>query len=431
MTFRPSDDVLDELINWQKSSQSSNQYNIWNQNEWNSISTNSFVNQQNLQSSENNWINIPESIFSSEEIKAPDLSELLKNSEDTNTDTDRNTNINTNADTSTNSTEEKGWHNSLNFQSNTKDLNKQTENPTDKTVKTIDKPQDTTTKQTEITQKNTKEWINNTKSIQTNYTNPNKFPDEERIKIISSMEWWINSNLDLLIDNDRYRIIKVYKIIHRIIFRWWILICSSILWIALWLILQVSANNSTNLKIINESSIENKWLWIDDTPDKKLLNFADKGIDIVTLIPYWSLSNSSTSFNSKSNLIKYKWIILPQLISINLNSENFISWEIYDAKNLSRNDIEKLIQELITNNSNYRNTTNLTNISESRWIWNSFEWNLVDWFNLKCINNKKVSDIVCDKFLNAFYLNGKYYDLSKYSSELSTLFREIKKQWKV
>jgi len=430
MTFRPSDDVLDELINWQKSSQSSNQYNIWNQNEWNSISTNSFVNQQNLQSSENNWINIPESIFSSEEIKAPDLSELLKNSEDTNTDTDRNTNINTNADTSTNSTEEKEWHNSLNFQSNTKDLNKQTENPTDKTVKTIDKPQDTTTKQTEITPKNTKEWINNTKSIQTNYTNPNKFPDEERIKIISSMEWWINSNLDLLIDNDRYRIIKVYKIIHRIIFRWWILICSSILWIALWLILQVSANNSTNLKIINESSIENKWLWIDDTPDKKLLNFADKGIDIVTLIPYWSLSNSSTSFNSKSNLIKYKWIILPQLISINLNSENFISWEIYDAKNLSRNDIEKLIQELITNNSNYRNTTNLTNISESRWIWNSFEWNLVDWFNLKCINNKKVSDIVCDKFLNAFYLNGKYYDLSKYSSELSTLFREIKKQWK-
>ena len=184
MTFRPSDDVLDELINWQKSSQSSNQYNIWNQNEWNSISTNSFVNQQNLQSSENNWINIPESIFSSEEIKAPDLSELLKNSEDTNTDTDRNTNINTNADTSTNSTEEKEWHNSLNFQSNTKDLNKQTENPTDKTVKTIDKPQDTTTKQTEITQKNTKEWINNTKSIQTNYTNPNKFPDEERIKII-------------------------------------------------------------------------------------------------------------------------------------------------------------------------------------------------------------------------------------------------------
>jgi hypothetical protein len=38
----------------------------------------------------------------------------------------------------------------------------------------------------------------------------------------------------------------------------------------------------------------------------------------------------------------------------------------------------------------------------------------VDGFNLSCLNNDKVSDFVCDKFLETFYDYGKYYDLTQY-----------------
>jgi len=80
MTFRPSDDVLEDMENGQQvSSTSTDQYNIWGQ-DWES---HLFHSEDDLESQvvgnepENNTkIDIP--VW--EEVKAPDLSELLKNS---------------------------------------------------------------------------------------------------------------------------------------------------------------------------------------------------------------------------------------------------------------------------------------------------------------------------------------------------------------
>jgi hypothetical protein len=46
------------------------------------------------------------------------------------------------------------------------------------------------------------------------------------------------------------------------------------------------------------------------------------------------------------------------------------------------------------------------------------------------LDNKKASDFVCDKFLDNFFKYGKYYDLSKYATELSKLTKDIRKYGK-
>ena len=124
------------------------------------------------------------------------------------------------------------------------------------------------------------------------------------------------------------------------------------------------------------------------------------------MVPYGSSLADWVSFQSKSNLISYKWIILPQLASIDYNSWNFVSLEDFNDKKLTRQDIQDLIDSLIIDDSIYKKTTNLPNIANNRRVGKTFQWLLVDWFNLWCINNDKLSNFVCDKFLDIMiYLN--------------------------
>jgi hypothetical protein len=50
------------------------------------------------------------------------------------------------------------------------------------------------------------------------------------------------------------------------------------------------------------------------------------------------------------------------------NSEDFISLEDFDAQNVNRDDIKNLINSLIIKSSNYKKTSNLPNVSDTRWI---------------------------------------------------------------
>jgi hypothetical protein len=46
------------------------------------------------------------------------------------------------------------------------------------------------------------------------------------------------------------------------------------------------------------------------------------------------------------------------------------------------------------------------------------------------VDSYKVSDLLCDKFLEAFYKYGKYYEISnnQYSSEILSLSRKLKEE---
>lgn len=410
MTFRPSDDVLDEISMNQQSPLE--QDNIWDQDTWKQI----FSNPDNL---DNDWtvenVGINQVIVDipSEEVKAPDLSELLKDD---------------------------GWNH---FEKEDDNF----ENPLQEWQSneiSSDWPENNSVDNTENNSENSdfdqqvesevgNQQIQNVESAtlsQDDYVDSEKMSDAERSEIVSWIQGSINSNLDFLVDQNWIDVVKKYKILNRLFFKWWIFIVVSIIWILSWILLQVKAHH-TETQVVNDSSIQNKDKWIEETSDKILSPLMESGVQVDVLIPYGSTSIKWTSFNSKSNLILYKWVILPQLSSMNYNSNDFVSLEDSDMKDLTRDDVKNLINNLITKDSIYRQTTNLPNVADSRWVGNRFEWwSLRDGFNLSCINNYKASDFVCDKFLGNFYKYGKYYDLAQYSSEILALVKDLRKDGK-
>ena len=424
MTFRPSDDVLDEIAAWQTPSFSWEQYNISNPDDWQHI----FNSQENQWSPQNFWdwnannfvINVP-----TEEVKAPDLSELLKNSWNNENNAENNMDnlwekqtleentqktdtVWSEPNTSTpNVTDEQAWTNSIQWMSQNPNVQNQSETTETQSINTSNADEIDTKQQS--------------------YEDSDKLSDEERVKIVSSLEWSINSNLDYLVDNNRLTIIKKYKIINRLFFRWGIFVFAVIASILCWVLLQVKASNTNNIQMIKESSIENKSKWIEETSDKKLSALVESGVDINIIVPYGSASLDWETFQSKSNLIKYKGIILPQLVSLN-KSQDLISLEDFNAKKITREDIKSMIAVLITDDPIYRKTTNLPNTEDFRWEGNVFQGTLIDGFSLWCLDSDKVSDFVCDRFLEVFNTYGKYFDLSQYAWDVLKLIKNMKKQ---
>ncbi len=410
MTFRPSDDVLDEMESGQSSSTYLDQSSNWNQDEWQHIFGN--LNQW----TDENDSNPPMVDIVSEEVKAPDLSELLKESwnddvENGNQSDKLEDNFTWVENVEDNKKLEKEQSVSVN-QSWNNENSLQNQQVEDK----IDNNQDS--------------WESGLKSGESDFVDAWKMSDPERSSIVSSIPGSINSNLDLLVDNNWLSIIENYIKFNRLFFRRGIFVLVVIIGIFSWMLLQVKANRSEDIKMLNDSSIENKNKWVENTSDKILSPLVDSGVNLEVVVPYGSASFNWKSINSKSNLVTYKWIVLPQLSSIDYNSDNFISLEDFSNQNLTRQDIKDFIDYLIIDDSIYKNTRNLPNVSDNRWIGNIFQWSLEDGFNLWCLHNDKVSDFVCDKFLETFYDYGKYYDLTQYWTEILNLVTNLRRQWK-
>lgn len=433
MTFRPSDDVLDELTNGQQPSQSVDQYNVSNQEDWQHM----FINPEDSDINwvvENNETNPIMIDVPTEEVKAPDLSELLKASwEGENSE---------NVVTGINEWNDNSWYQQVENVENIVVENSEVEESTNVVNATdnasaLDENKNEWLQVQNVENKEVQMQNDESQSAEISlkhqaeedeYITPGKLPDVERWAIVSWLEGSINSNLDFLVDNNRLSIVKNYKILNRLFFRWGIFILSVLIWIGSWIVLQVKAGSAENIQMINDSLIENKNRWVENTSDKLLLPLVESGVEIDVKVPYWSASIDWTSFQTKSNLVSYKWIILPQLSSMDYNLDNLISLEDFDAQKVTRGDIKDLINSLIVKSSNYRKTSNLPNVSDTRWIWNVFQGDLLDGFSLWCINSDKPSDFVCDKFLDSFNEYGKYYDLVQYSTEVLDLVKILKNQ---
>jgi len=414
MTFRPSDDVLDEVSTSQPIVPT-NENDSFSQTEWwhmfqqpNDLDNQpAFLNQETSSA-------VPDIKW--EEVKAPDLSELLKEKWEV---------IDNDIE---NMTQEKEDELNSSMSPNQSDLTQQNSSVSEEKKQNI------------IAAESNIDWEKNqieNKISENEVQNENislstidgKLSDEERSQIISWMEWSINSNLDLLVDKNWELIVMKYKKIHRLFFRWGVFFVATLLGIIGWTIFQVKAGSSYNVEMINDEMINNKSAWRETTSYQVFQELSEDWVEIDTLVPYGSALWNNKSFQTKSNLISYKWVILPQLAFINVN-EKFISLPDFNSQELTRDDIKSLINVLIINNNIYRKTTNLPNVEDLRWNGVVFEWNMIDGFNLKCLDNKKTSDFVCDKFLDNFFKYGKYYDLSKYATELSKLTKDIRKYGK-
>lgn len=420
MTFRPSDDVLDETSKDQQVSLDQN--NFSDQGDWQHI----FSNPEDSDSTwaiQNEWINPVLINFPVEEVKAPDLSELLKNWWENNTD-DKNL-LN----------EEENKTQNIELSQEPVNLNSESsivsdEQNLDKTVVNAGIVSSDGNAENNVNNQDVNHGVQISQQDELDYVDSDKLPDTERHAIISSIEWSISSNLDFLVDNGWFNVVKKYKKVNRLFFRWFVFTLITIIGILSWVFLQVKASTMGNLQMIDDSFIENKSKWIEETPDKIFSPFVDKWVGVDVSIPYGSVSTDWTIVNSKSNLLLYKWVVLPQLSSIDYDSDDFVLLENFNSKKLVRADIENLVETLITKNSIYKKTTNLPNVSSSRWIWNKFSSTLEDGFNLSCLSSQKVSDFVCDKFLERFYDYGKYYDLNEYDSELPRIFENLRNEGK-
>jgi hypothetical protein len=56
------------------------------------------------------------------------------------------------------------------------------------------------------------------------------------------------------------------------------------------MLLQVKANRSEDIKMLNDSSIENKNKWVENTSDKILSPLVDSGVNLEVVVPYGSAS---------------------------------------------------------------------------------------------------------------------------------------------
>ena len=318
MTFRPSDDVLDDVSASQD--KSLNYTDFWNQDNWQHI----FDDSENLENGylvENgkNPVVIDSPV---EEIKAPDLSELLKS--------------NWNIDIENKNIIDENWNTTVSVESEqeTVELNNisSVEKVSQETIKTVEDA-------------NIENKVQEVQSIQQNdldYVDSDKVSDSERHEIVSSIAWSVSSNLDFLVDNDWFNIVKKYKTVNRLFFRWTVFTLITVIGILFWAYIQVKAGTVDNLQMISDSSIENKNKWNEETPDILLSSYIDREISVS--IPYGSVSIDWTIISSKSNMILYKWVVLPQLSSLDYDSDNFVSLENFNLKNVTRVDIEELVK---------------------------------------------------------------------------------------
>lgn len=435
MTFRPSDDVLEELS---ADAQLSNTlenigYGEWVSSQWERLFFNANDEDQswnNLQDGSYDVINELIGNEPVEEIKSPDLSELLKSS-DTGNNNEVVENLVEQNVVEQNEQAEQDFSidlseiQSINPQDSDSSENNQ-DNSQDNNQENILQNTEVPVNQVEVQdsqgQKSPLETADEVVVID------GKMGDNERINLVSEIEWSVHSSLDLLVDGQWANVVKNYKMIHHIIFRWWIFIFTVILWVFVWVFVQVKANQFGNINIIKDSSINN----IDNFSSNLVV--ADSSWwnigDIRVAVPYGFSKMDWNKLLTKSNLLSYKWIILPQLASIDINSDKLISLEDFENKEISRADLEDLMKTLIKNNSLNRVMKNLPNISDYKWQWQTLEWWLIEGFSLWCMSTKKVSDTVCDKFLDIFYKYGKYYNLSDYDADLLQLVKEIKRQHK-
>lgn len=407
MTFRPSDDVIDNLEQWNPSTAIwSNLDSITNIDVSNDLGQSNWARIFSNPDSENNWSVVENNVVQDaklEEVKAPDLSELLGEDE-------------------ANSISDWGkvWGETNDNEDYTVDLSELWNNKESDSLNDAD----TTKNEGEGV---VVEWWKN--GLEENI-DLGKMSDEERSGIISWIEWSIHSKLDFLVDDEWKRVVETYKNIYRIIFRWWVFIFVTILAVLSWVLIQVKANQPDALNLVGKPSIKNINKRSNSNVDKILSNPIAENRNIEPIISYGSVSFNDKSFQSKSNLVKYRWIVLPQLAFVDFYSDDFISLEDFANKKTSREDVENMVKSLITDNLIYTKTVNLSSPQDLKWEPQTMEWWLIDWFELWCVTSAKLSDFVCDKFLEIFYEYWKYYDLSRYSSDLLTLVRRLSEQGK-
>ncbi|MDR2541185.1 MAG: hypothetical protein LBD11_05480 [Candidatus Peribacteria bacterium] len=221
------------------------------------------------------------------------------------------------------------------------------------------------------------------------------------------------NELNIFFNQYQFNIIKMYRKIHRFLFKNGIFVLMGIMALVIVQVLsdQTIAKSQTLSSLTSTSLTLARNAW-----DKQLSQQGNQDLEV--LIPYGESEMREGLLSTKSNLAIYQGIVLPRVFSI-LSEEPFLDLEKFTNKQTTSGDLVEVIDQLIF--SPLLQTSNLSfqpSLALSKGI--------IEDFNLQCLQEQKLSSILCDKFLATFFEDGKFYNVGAYKDDMEVLLRIIK-----
>lgn len=218
-------------------------------------------------------------------------------------------------------------------------------------------------------------------------------------------------NLNIFFNQDQFKIIKGYKKINRLLFKHGIYIFIMLLGgVATYLTSTYADQENTEINLSQNQNFLNR------RKEKNIIN-NENNIDII--IPYGEIQQENEIFSSYSNLIKYEGIILPRIIQLDVNKE-FFNIEKFNQGETNSGDLVALIEEIIMK----PNAISVPPLNNNPRVM--IREGIIEDFNLSCINKKKLSNTICDKYLERFYTYGILYNIQQHSSDLTNIMNYTK-----
>lgn len=203
---------------------------------------------------------------------------------------------------------------------------------------------------------------------------------------------------------------NTYKKVYNFFFKYFIYIIIWILWIIT--IINIFSHKNIALEKSEDFIIERaRLLW--EFNKKTSRQIGDKKIQIHIL--NWNIKSDRGLLVSNNNLISYDWIILPKNTFIYQTqllkgAEYFknTDYDISELENIAKNTI-------FINLDQIENTTN-------QYAPLPLKENIENTFYIKCIKQKKLSNLVCNNYINKFLNDFYIYNIDKDYEWLKEVF---------
>lgn len=176
--------------------------------------------------------------------------------------------------------------------------------------------------------------------------------------------------------------------------------------------------NTVNATQINELEV----------PTQIQQTLTDSNMKII--VQQSNVIQDNKRINSQDNILSYKDIILPSIVSLPENSE-LSALTDFDQADYAIQDLLSTINQLFFHQSNPN--ININNREKAPGLNLSNDVTLQEFFSLKCIDNYKFTNAICNNYITTFINSFIYYDLSFpfHQNELATIVNSLNKDQKI